>query len=149
MVNDFHPCSLLLSSAKILAARVIHSRQEKGLFSWKKNWPKIKDRHVLVWKVLIFRDPQWNFRLITYNKSCTQGYSRLSNALPFNKNECPRITQHLRKLSTWWGGWCKRNFPIGKKKSKRKGIPEEISTSQRGERNFQDDRKQRLNKGDS
>ena len=45
-------------------------------------------------------------------------------------------------------GECKRNFPIGKKKSKRKQIPE-ISTSQRGERNFQDDSKQRLNKGES
>jgi len=35
------------------------------------------------------------------------------------KNECPRITQHLRKLPTWLGarGSVKRNFPKGKKKS--------------------------------
>ena len=38
-------------------------------------------------------------------------------------------------------GSVKKKFPIGKKKSTRKGIPEEISTSQRGERNFQDDSK--------
>ena len=39
-------------------------------------------------------------------------------------------------------GECKKKFSKRKKKkSTRKGIPEEISTSQRGERNFQDDSK--------
>lgn len=45
--------------------------------------------------------PQWNFCLITYNDSLYSRLQVLFSALPFNKNENPGITRHLRKLPTW------------------------------------------------